>query len=291
VGDTIRLAAGNAAVCITLRGAEPVAWSIAGRDLLWQVDPAYWAKTSPILFPIVGRATNDTIRIEGHSYAMGVHGFAALRDFELQGQAVHSARLVLRDDAETRESFPFAFELEVLYQLEPAGLSAAFTVRNPDERPLPYAVGFHPGFGWPFAGGGREDYRVEFEKAEKPQVPAITKDGFFLQAFRAVPLDDRALPLSDELFAGEALCFLNAKSRWLRFIAPDGAAISMAMENFPHFALWSRRGAPFVCLEAWTGHGDPEGFERDIAEKPSMRLLAPGSEARHAVRMVYQAAR
>jgi galactose mutarotase-like enzyme len=51
-------------------------------------------------------------------------------------------------------------------------------------------------------------------------------------------------------------------------------------------ALWTRPGAPFLCLEAWTGHSDPEGFAGDLFEKPAMRALAPGARARH--RAVYR---
>jgi hypothetical protein len=66
----------------------------------------------------------------------------------------------------------------------------------------------------------------------------------------------------------------------------------MELENFPHIALWSRSvkgiGAPFLCLEAWTGHGDPEGFSGDIFAKPSMRALAPGETARSAARLLWR---
>jgi galactose mutarotase-like enzyme len=290
VGDTIRLAAGSTAATIAVQGAEPLAWSVGGRDLLWQADAAWWDRTSPILFPIVGRACNGEIRVGGESYPIGVHGFAASKPFEICENSENSAKLTLKDDHDSRKSFPFSFELEVVYEVSEGGLSAAFTVRNPGAQPLPYALGVHPGFRWPFSGVGRDGYRVEFEKTERPEVPVITKGGLFSTNKRPVPLDGRILPLSDELLSREALCFLNANSRFLRFVAPDGAAISMIVEDFPHFAIWSKAGAPFVSLEAWTGHGDPDGFEGDISEKPSMRLLAPGAEARHGVRFGYDKA-
>ena len=188
------------------------------------------------------------------------------------------------------KAFLFRSNLRFFYELD-----ARTAFRQPSRctirgrRPLPYALGVHPGFRWPLSDSAREAYRVEFEKAEKPEVPVITKEGLFSQSTRPVPLDGCVLPLSDKLLSREALCFLNANSNFLRFVAPDGAAISMTVEDFPHFAVWSQRGAPFVSLEAWTGHGDPDGFDGDIPEKPSMRLLAPGGEARHRVRMRFEA--
>lgn len=290
MNDTIRLAADGARAMIAPQGAEPVAWSAGGRDLLWRADPAWWDRVSPILFPIVGRARNGEIRVDGRPYGIGVHGFAASSDFRLLGQTENSATLALRDDERSRRSFPFPFELEAFYELDAESLSASFTVRNPGEKFLPYALGIHPGFRWPFSGDARNGHRVEFEKAETPLVPAITGDGLFSAGTRPVPLDGRMLPLTDELLSREALCFLNANSSLIRLVAPDGAAISMSVEDFPHFAVWSKAGAPFVSLEAWTGHGDPADFGGDFSEKPSMRLLAPGGEARHRVRMRFETA-
>jgi galactose mutarotase-like enzyme len=55
----------------------------------------------------------------------------------------------------------------------------------------------------------------------------------------------------------------------------------MDFHGFQHAALWMRPGAPFLCLETWTGHSDPEGFAGDLFEKPSMRVLQAGERARH----------
>ena len=94
--------------------------------------------------------------------------------------------------------------------------------------------------------------------------------------------------LSDALFADEALCFLDANSRAFALHAGEtGPSISLETSDFPHLALWSLPGAPFVSMEAWTGHSDPEGFGGELAEKPSMRLLAPGASARHSARFTF----
>ena len=96
-----------------------------------------------------------------------------------------------------------------------------------------------------------------------------------------MPLDGTRLPLSPALMGSEALCFLDLRSRSLAFSHRGGAAIAMRLEGFPHVALWSRPPAGFLCLEAWTGHGDPQGFTGELADKPSQRLLPPGGAAVH----------
>jgi len=101
---------------------------------------------------------------------------------------------------------------------------------------------------------------------------------------RKIPLEGGTLlALDDEaLFARDALCFLNPASRSLRFEQANGSALELELGDFRHMALWTRPGAPFLCLEAWTGFSDPVNFSGDLFEKPSMLTLEPGMSARHA---------
>ena len=115
--------------------------------------------------------------------------------------------------------------------------------------------------------------------------------GLISRQRRRVPIEKNGvLALGDPLFAGDALCFLSPASRSLRFEQTDGSAIEMDFAGFDHAALWMRPGAPFLCLEAWTGYSDPEGFTGDLFEKPSMRLLQPGARATHMATYRYFAA-
>ena len=291
VESEIRLAHGAAVAVIKLVGAEPVAWSVNGRDLLWRGDARWWVQSAPILFPIVGRLRGGRVRIGADVHAMAIHGFARAMPFAVVERAADRVRLVLTQNAETLASYPFPFSLTLDYRLSDTTLSVAFVLSNPGEAPLPYALGFHPGFRWPFAGGDPEAYAVVFGEEERAEVPVITADGLFSGAQRTVPLVEKRLLLSHDLMSDEALCFLHARSKDVRFVAPDGTSIGVTAEDFPHFALWSRPPGPFLCIESWTGFGDPEDFEGDITAKPSMRCLAPGGEARHAVHMDFDEAR
>jgi galactose mutarotase-like enzyme len=290
VSDRVELACGPARATISRRGGELEAWSVGGHDLLWRSDPAVWPRTSPILFPIVGWARDGQIRIDGEPRSMGVHGFAADRFFELVDRGETSALFALQDDAETRTQYPFAFRLEVHYRLGPQNLAVELRLINRGERDLPYAIGFHPGFAWPLSGTVRPGHAIEFAEAEDRHVPIITASGMFTSATRTIPLDGKRLMLSDELLQNEAVCFLRARSRSLRYIAPDGASLAVTFENFPHIAFWSLPPARFICVEAWTGHGDPDGFAGDIWEKPSMLTLAPESASSHALTFTFSPA-
>ncbi|SFL48048.1 aldose 1-epimerase family protein [Methylorubrum salsuginis] len=286
MSETIEIRAGDGTTArIALHGAEPISWQVGGSDYLWSGDPEHWNRHAPWLFPVVGASAGGAVRVGGRSYPMAQHGFARDLPFTVVAQADDAVTLRLEDDAATRAHYPFAFRLDVTARVAPGSLAFDLTVTNPGDTPLPYGLGFHPAFPWPFAGGERRaggGYAVLFEKAERPFVPEVGEGGLLVRSERALPLDGARLDLDPALFT-EALVFLNAESRALRFVAPGGEAIAMRMRDFPHLAVWTRPTAPFLSLEAWTGHADWAGFDGELSERDSQRLLAPGASAGHGV--------
>jgi galactose mutarotase-like enzyme len=277
--DMIELRAGDASALIDPHGAQWRAWSVGRHELLWSGDPAIWDATAPILFPVVGWTRNGEIRVDGKTYPLGLHGFAATRRFDIAERHATFVRLVDRADEDTHRLYPFDYTLEIVLRVEAAAFSCEALIRNEGAAPMPYAFGFHPGFRWPGQGGS-----IRFDRPEAPHVPVITSAGLFSSQRRAIPVQGNRLPLSHDLLAQEALCFLDLASRGFVFARGDGLSLRVDVEDFPHAALWSRPPAPFLCIESWTGHGDPEDFAGDLAAKPSMRVLGPGAEARHAAR-------
>jgi galactose mutarotase-like enzyme len=45
-------------------------------EYFWKGDAAFWAKKSPILFPIVGTLINNTYYYQQKAYQLNRHGFA-----------------------------------------------------------------------------------------------------------------------------------------------------------------------------------------------------------------------
>jgi galactose mutarotase-like enzyme len=284
----ITLTHGEARATIALLGAEARQWRVAGRDLMWPGDPAIWSDISPILYPVVGWTRNGEERVDGRTYPLALHGFARFEAFDVESSTADFARLTLRDDARTRAVYPFAFALAVEYRLSADALAIAIEVANPGAVTAPYACGLHPGFRWPLGAEGREGALVRFDQLERPEVPLIATGGLIGKTMRPIPLQGRDLLLTDGLFARDALCFLDCESRSLAFVDASGASITMEFPSFPHSALWTRPGAPFLCLEAWTGYSDPDGFEGELIDKPGMRALEPGTRARHEARFVFR---
>jgi galactose mutarotase-like enzyme len=285
--DTVRLCCGEASAEIACWGAEPLTWRVAGRDLLWHGDPEHWSFRAPILFPVVGASKDGTVRIRSAEHPMPQHGFARQGLFRVVACEAATVRLRLTDGPDTRAAYPFSFRLDVVVRLAPDALHLGFEVTNTGPDEMPYGLGFHPAFPWPFTAKGRDGHEVVFEEAESPNVPEIAPGGLLARRTRHLPMAGRVLPLNPELFS-EALVFLAARSRSFAFRSPEGNRIVMSVRNFPHLAVWSRPTAPFLSLEAWSAHADWEDAEGDLVSRPSMIRLGPGASCSHAVTLGWQ---
>ena len=51
---------------------------------MWNSDANFWAKQSPVLFPIVGGLKNNEYSFENKNYQLTRHGFARDNDFEVE---------------------------------------------------------------------------------------------------------------------------------------------------------------------------------------------------------------
>ena len=280
MSDNMKLQNGPCAVELAAPGAEIMAWRIDGRDLLWHGDPAFWPRRSPVLFPFCGWTSGGRFRALGRSYATGVHGFAHTAPFHLERLAQDAARMTLADTPASLALFPFRFSLAIDVMLDESSVHLDFTVANPGTIPLPFALGYHPGFRWPFDGGRREEYRLEFAAPERPTVPVIAPGGLFSPQTLHLPFDGRVLDPVAALALQDSLVLRDAASASVDFIAPSGRRIRIASEGFPHWVLWSKPEGGYLCIERWSGEGDPVGFTGDITEKPGQNLLPPGETRR-----------
>jgi galactose mutarotase-like enzyme len=277
MADLIHIESDQLSASINPLGAELTHLRDAdGRELMTNADPAFWSGHAPILFPIVGRLNGDVLRRDGREYPMKQHGFARRRDFALVSHDAAGATFRLADDAETRAAYPFAFALEVGFQISFATLAIAVRIANPGAVPLPASLGFHPAFAWPLPyGEARENHRIVFEKDEPGALTALA-DGLAIPDPRPSPLDGRTLPLDDALFEQDALIWNPVASRTVTYGASTGPHLRI---DFPHtdkLGIWTKPGAAFVCIEPWHGIADPQGYSGDFREKPGVFEIASG---------------
>lgn len=76
-----------------------------GKEYLWQADPKYWGRHSPILFPIVCSVNNETYRVDGEEYHLPRHGFARDAEFKLIAQGERKITFALESSEETRKVY------------------------------------------------------------------------------------------------------------------------------------------------------------------------------------------
>jgi len=249
-----------------------------GRDLLWNGDPAYWNGRAPILFPIVGALHQGHYRWGGKRYALPRHGFARGRRFGLVGASSTDAVFRLHADEATRAVYPFDFELELRFALRGPELAVTATVHNGGRESMPASVGFHPALRWPLPGAApRARHRLEFDVEEPAPVRRLDREGLLTPDLHASPVVGRTLMLADALFEQDVVIFDQLRSRRLRYGAGEGHDIELRFPDARYLGLWSKPGAPFVCIEPWRGVADPQGFDADLRAKPGIELLAAGA--------------
>jgi galactose mutarotase-like enzyme len=252
----------------------------AGRDLLWNGDPAVWSGRAPVLFPIVGELASGTYRLGGRSYKMGRHGFARGKPFQVLEHSEAGALLRLSADESTLAVYPFAFELYVGFALEGPLLGVRIQVRNTGKEDLPASLGFHPGFRWPLPyGQPREAHFIEFATAEPDLLRRIDDDGLVTPVLHPTPIAGQKLLLDDWLFRADALIFDRVRSRSVTYGASQGPRMQVSYPDSPFLGVWTRPGAPFICIEPWQGLADSQGFTGDFWQKTGMRRVAPGDSA------------
>lgn len=273
--ETIDIAAGPWSARILRFGAELCALSHEGwGDILWPAaDP--WRRHAPNLFPIVGKLAGDRLRHGGREYSLGQHGFARDRVFTVIDAGADHCRLRLSDDEETRARYPFAFTLDLVYRIDPAGLSVIYEIGNPGNVVLPASVGAHPAFLWPLdPGADKTAHHLLFDEAEPAPVRRL-EGGLLSPVLHETPIRGRRLDLADGLFVDDALILDAPASRGLVYGGP-GRAIRFSWTGFGQLGLWMKPGAGWLCLEPWAGFASPVGFDGDFADKPGVFRVAPG---------------
>ena len=66
-----------------------------------------------------------------------------------------------------------------------------------------------------------------------------------------------------------------------------GPALTFHFENLPNLALWTRPGAPFLCVEPWHGTAALYEGSRELRDRPYTTLLAPGERTRFAFTVIF----
>jgi galactose mutarotase-like enzyme len=249
-----------------------------GRDFLWHGDPAWWTGRAPLLFPVIGRLPDDRFTHGGQVFELPKHGFARRRQFEVVHREAALARLRLRADAATRQAYPFDFVLEMQFEIVGPELRMRARIANGGSEPMPAAFGFHPAFRWPLPGAGdRARHAIDFAEAEKGPLRRVGGAGLLDPARRPTPVVGRRLPLRDDWFIDDALVFERLASRSLRYAGEGGPGLMISWTGLPHLGVWTKPGAPFICIEPWADLPAETGAPPALSDRMGLFRLAAGA--------------
>jgi galactose mutarotase-like enzyme len=282
MSDIVRIANDQLSIEVSSLGAEMQSLRTSdGRDWLWNGDGAWWTGRSPILFPIVGKAPDNRIAVDGTSYEMGQHGFARRSEFVLAAESLSSCRFELASSDATRKVYPFDFLLSVTHSVEGRRLTVAAEVENRDTRAMPFGLGFHPAFLWPLPGAGEAAHTVTLDNGGEPLLTRL-EDGLVTGDRLASPFSKGRLILAKEMFEADAMIFAEGAGNGLTYAAEGGPGLEFTFDNLPNVALWQKVGAPFLCVEPWHGTAAKVGSSAEVAERPYGTVLERGEKARFA---------
>lgn len=267
-------------VSIATKGAElqSIVNNNTGLEYMWNADPAFWAKKSPVLFPIVGGLKNNQYTFNGETYTLGRHGFAREMEFTVTAQKVDSITFTLTDSEETLKNYPFHFSFSLTYTLQQNTVQLTYTVKNTGEDTMWFSVGAHPAFRVPVVPGTSfDDYYLAFSHVENAGRYPLDAGGQ-VETYTTSLLENTAnLPLNKQLFYQDALVFKHLQSTSIA-IKSDAThhGLTVNFDGFPFMGIWNFKDADFVCIEPWCGIADAVNTTGQLQDKEGINSLQAG---------------
>ena len=243
-------------------GAELTSVQYNGKEMLFQGAKVldsngniYWKRQAPILFPIVGQLKNSTTQIENKTYEMSQHGFARDMDFEEISKTENEHHYMLKYNEETLKKYPYKFELHIMYGVSENTLTVTYKVKNIDDKTIYFGLGGHPAFNCDYSNG---EYEIAFSENEDKIEFLKLKNGLIDTEKAQNILQDNKICLKEDTFDNDAVIMKNIKSNKvvLQNHETNQKILEFDFTGFPYLALWSKKGAPFVCIEPWQNTAD-----------------------------------
>ena len=251
-----------------------------GKEYLWQADPNFWPRHSPILFPIVCSVNNDTYRVDGKEYHLPRHGFARDTEFKLIAHSERKVTFALQSSEETKKVYPYDFTLSISYVLDGNKIGVIWHVHNTDTQEIHFQIGGHPAFNVPDMKAGENQYgRIRLDNEESLDGLKSYIDGSHEMIEVPVEAEQGVIEFTDNTWRNDSVKIHKSQVHRAELLGSDGEPEVTVDFRTPVIAFWSpyQKNAHFVCIEPWYGLGDPRGFEGEFKDKPLMNHLQPGA--------------
>ncbi len=269
-------------------GGELVSFKLEGIEKIHQGEnvrdengKVYWQRHAPVLFPIVGKLKRNQTIINGRTFEISQHGFARDLQYEPVTKLDHFHSYVLKSNKYTMARYPYEFELYNTYRQEENKLIFIYKVINTGTTNMPFGLGSHPAFKIDQDDLERGNYYLEFEDKEPKAHFLYLIDGLVGTEYaKNILINEKIILLDGNSFENDAIIMKGIQNKVisLKNKRTGKTILTMDFTGWPYLGIWSKPGAPFICLEPWMSTADRIHSSNVFAKKPDMITLAPGEE-------------
>jgi aldose 1-epimerase len=230
---------------------------------------------TPVLFPFPNRIRDGHFTWNGkdyqlprndHSHVNAIHGFAFDRPWHIvdQGSNAESAWVTgefrgSTDAPDFTAHWPADYQIRITYRLLPLALRIEAVVSNPDTRPLPFGLGYHPYFRVPpVPNSSASDCTVQAHAREvwelQQSLPTGARGAAVAPRDLTAPRPFESLRL-DDVYTGLEGAPVVDGLRLLGTVRQPSYGIEMGVLASPAFrelVLYTPGHRQAVCLEPYT---------------------------------------
>jgi galactose mutarotase-like enzyme len=255
------------------RGGIITSWQVQGQELLY-LDAERFNHPEmtvrggiPILFPICGNLPNNTYTHRGQTYTLKQHGFARDLPWEVTNQSTETEAaitLTLTSQEQTRQVYPFEFEVVFTYQIQGNLLNLKQRYTNLSDQPMPFSTGFHPYF----QVADKQQLQFEIPAAQlKNQIDQTVHPFSGQFDFELDEIDAAFRPLTQP--SAQAI----DQQRKI------GLTLDYDSSIYSTLVFWTVKGKDFYCLEPWSAPRNALNTGEDLIQ------LAPNTSLETSVRL------
>ncbi len=216
---------------VRIDAGELVGFEVDGHEFIHQKGSPGWGSADTEMFPIIGPVAEADYKVatpKGDA-VLDQHGHLRLMEYELLSSSQvyanyrkrYTAGTPIKNKKYPEKSaveyvhWPYDFEFEKHFSLNPNGLEISFYIKG--EKDMPYMLGYHPAF------------KLHSEK------PTIISDNRVITLDEVLAVGSRALQVPDST----------------SITLKDTKEITITTEGFGHFMCWTEV-RNMVCIEPIT---------------------------------------
>lgn len=266
--------------------AKSMVMKETGQEYLWPGDEENWGRSTPLLFPIVGRMHEKHFKHKGQKYFLKYHGFARESVYDVQTIESNKIVFTLTDTPERLEVYPFKFLLEVIYEL-PQGekcLKVTWRVHNKSDEEMYFSIGGHPGFLFP--NGDMDGCKIAYldrdgavlEHLQSIVSLVINADGLLAGETVDIPMTNGIMPAVENTEKYDTILVNDKEIGGLGLCDRDGNIVAKVLSDAPYWGIWREHtpGSQFLCYEPWFGVCGEVGFCGEIKDKLAIERIPVG---------------